>query len=602
MKERFKIQYKDLIFKLLSGIIAFFGVCAINKIIFDDDIRFSNSIITVFCWIVYYKVFQLIWKRRESSNTLFCIFGGGIFSILYVIGNNILRNNSSAILDWKTLFCIIGIWPLLSGIIRWIEYTCKKYAVKCEKKNWFNVRKYFLIWGVILLGWIPIWFADFPGVYGYDAVYQTIQFYAKVGLNGHHPVAHTSFAWFLLSLGKHIFGTYEAGMALYAFIQMMFMSSIFAYTVIWVGKYHMSFKLQVIFVIFYAVVPIHGLLAISFTKDVMFSGFFLIVIIILMDIIINPTEFWGKKGKQLSFIIAVFFMCLFRNNGIYGFLVCIPFFVWEMKKYWKRAVGICFCCVLLYGGFMGPFSTVLDIEKGSFREALSIPMQQMSRAMLNNTNELTNEEKEYVEKVIPNYRNYLPRISDNVKNTFQQEAVNKDMIGFFKNWISIGIKCPITYVDAFLENSIAFWYPDMQYPDPFMWHSYLEYENTPYDWHSNEKYSTNNNWLLIEKNSLFPHLDKVLHEWVYTASHQKWPIVSMLFSPGFYIWIFLLTLLACIFYKTWKFLPVCMMMFGFWGTILLGPAALVRYAYPIIANFPCFSYSSQNAPSITCCE
>lgn len=100
------------------------------------------------------------------------------------------------------------------------------------------------------------------------------------------------------------------------------------------------------------------------------------------------------------------------------------------------------------------------------------------------------------------------------------------------------------------------------------------------------EYNTDSNWLLIEKNSIFPRLDKLLHNWVYTASHQKLPIVSMLFSPGFYIWIFLFVLLACIFYKNWEFLPACMMLFGFWGTILLGPAGLVRYAYPIIVAMP----------------
>ena len=68
-------------------------------------------------------------------------------------------------------------------------------------------------------------------------------------------------------------------------------------------------------------------------------------------------------------------------------------------------------------------------------------------------------------ELIPDYMNYTPRISDSTKGTFQTEKMKEDVIGFIKLWISVGIKAPITYIDAFMSNSIGFWYPDMQYPD-----------------------------------------------------------------------------------------------------------------------------------------
>ena len=41
-------------------------------------------------------------------------------------------------------------------------------------------------------------------------------------------------------------------------------------------------------------------------------------------------------------------------------------------------------------------------------------------------------------------------------------------------------------------------------------------------------------FLLIERDSKLPALDRDLHNWVYDVSHQQIPVVSMLFSVGMY--------------------------------------------------------------------
>ena len=279
-------------------------------------------------------------------------------------------------------------------------------------------------------------------------------------------------------------------------------------------------------------------------------------------------------------------MCAFRNNGIYAFYICVPFFIWQGRKYWKRMTIISLICIGLYIGYSGPFSKILGVVPGSVAEALSVPMQQLSRAINYNKDELTDWEKGQIEYYIPGYVNYISRTADPVKSSFSVENFEGNVGGFVKLWLNVGIKCPLTYIDSFLTNSIGFWYPDMQYPDTAAWHPYLEYENIPYDFHIGKEYEAADNWLLIERSSKSPNLDRVLHKWAYEATHQKYPVISAIFNPGVYVWMMIFILLLVISKRKWNQLPAMMLITGFWMTLLLSPVVLVRYAYPIMVAMP----------------
>lgn len=136
--------------------------------------------------------------------------------------------------DMGKIFCISPLFIALSrmleeGLIRISEKAQEKKC--CRKTVWSTRRVFILAWMLIMVCWIPVWLAAFPGIYAYDAVTQTAEFYLNTGLSGHHPIAHTAFLWGSFSLGKMLFGTYEAGMAVYAFVQMVVLSLIYAYAI-----------------------------------------------------------------------------------------------------------------------------------------------------------------------------------------------------------------------------------------------------------------------------------------------------------------------------------------------------------------------------------
>ena len=569
-----------------SMISAFAAVFSANKILTDGSLRLSDSVMSVILFAAFFAVIKYAIEKCQEISWAFAVVSGILFAVLWVLGDNLTSSDYTMIASWRTWAKIVLIIPLFISVFHILEkmifLAAEKYRNRTENSLLKNDKAGFIITFVlILISWIPVFLAAFPGIYAYDAVTQTAEFYADAGLSGHHPIAHTALLWGLISLGRTLFGSYGAGMALYSIVQMLIMASIFAYVIHMLKKWNCPKIIRVCCLLFYMFVPVHSVLAISATKDVLFSGFFTLVVLFLVDFSMDADSFMRSPFKWIRFILAVFAMAAFRNNGIYAFVVCIPFIIWTGRKYWKKAVALCLCCILIYGVYSGPVNTMLGVEPGNFREALSVPIQQLSRAMLYNSDELTAEEKKKITELIPDYMNYTPRISDSTKGTFQTEKMKEDVIGFIKLWISVGIKAPITYIDAFMSNSIGFWYPDMQYPDSGAFHAYIEYENTPYDFHTGGEYAMDDSFLLIERDSKLPALDRALHNWVYDVSHQRIPVISMLFSVGMYAWILLITVILCVCRKQWKMLPACMFLVGLWLTLLLSPVVVYRYGYAL---------------------
>ena len=47
-----------------------------------------------------------------------------------------------------------------------------------------------------------------------------------------------------------------------------------------------------------------------------------------------------------------------------------------------------------------------------------------------------------------------------MKSCFQNEAYDADKWKYAELWVKIGLKKPLSYINAWLVNSYGFWYPD----------------------------------------------------------------------------------------------------------------------------------------------
>ena len=172
-----------------------------------------------------------------------------------------------------------------------------------------------------------------------------------------------------------------------------------------------------------------------------------------------------------------------------------------------------------------------------------------------------------------------------MKNTFNTDCFRDNPKEFVKLWVKVGIKHPVTYIDAFARITIGLWYPDMNYKDEKAYHPYWEWKSTGQDDPDRFK-----GYVLIERKpiGIFKWLENINDDLSYENSYQAIPVISLLFSSGIVIWGILYYSLMVVYYKKYKYLVVSAVPFILWLTLILGPVVLYRYIYPMAVTIPVF--------------
>ena len=166
-------------------------------------------------------------------------------------------------------------------------------------------------------------------------------------------------------------------------------------------------------------------------------------------------------------------MCLFRNNGIYICLLTLPvlFFMSKVNR-----IKILALIILIFGSMQITNKVVipaLGVSDGSIREALSIPFQQTARLVKYNSGIIAEEDKEVIDKILVYDtldERYDPNLSDPVKNKFNPYATKEDLMNYFKVWFKYLLKDPMCYINATLDNTYGYIYPNAH-----RWYLYYDY-------------------------------------------------------------------------------------------------------------------------------
>lgn len=124
----------------------------------------------------------------------------------------------------------------------------------------------------------------------------------------------------------------------------------------------------------------------------------------------------------------------------------------------------------------GVGETYLGIEKVPIRESLSIPLQQTARYLQYHYDELTKEEMEVLSTVflvdieqIP----YAPEISDGVKEVFREDATSEEVQAYLKVWLGQFLKHPKTCIQALLNHTYGYFYPNRAWMQEYYGTYYL---------------------------------------------------------------------------------------------------------------------------------
>ena len=578
---------------IISVFLSFFPVAAFSAILKDKLplMSLSNSI---FSLILYAGSFFLIRYALKNSNkrlAAICVPLGLVFSVFSVCGANVYLTKSMLIAESSTILNIIGIFPLFYAVISVLikNIPAVNRIGFLENSRLFNRElsaksTFFIVWTIIFAAWLPTLLAAFPGMHGYDSVYQVSR-YINNSVTSDHPPIHTYFLGFCVVTLGNLFGSNEIGMCIYSVFQMLCMSAIFSALYCCFIRNRLPALVRILILMVFMFLPINAIMSVSSTKDVIFSGMFAMSVMMMLQIAEKPDILKSKKFCT-AFILVLFAMCIFRNQGIYVLIFGMLFAFVLLRKYFKQLLAITMITVIMFGIYQGPVCSMIS-EKSpkTLREMMSVPCVQLSRAMIYNDDEISDDEKNLISEYIPKYSAYLvdPGISDVMKNCLDTDRIKENPIEFAKLWIKVGIKCPLTYIDAFARLTIGLWYPDMNYRDAGAYHPYWEYYSTGKLVQFDE-----NEYLIIKQQPVkgFERLNKFYYKLSYENSYQSMPVISMLFSSGFAVWCLLLYIAICIYRKKYRHLFPAAFITGLLLTLLLGPVVLLRYVYPIMLSVP----------------
>lgn len=454
--------------------------------------------------------------------------------------------------------------------------------------------------------WLPAYLGLFPGVYAYDAVIQ-VRWMEEGYLTSYHPLLHSAFLYGCIDAGRALLGSPEVGLAAYSLIQMAAMALICGYLG-WfcIDRFRLGWAGALAVLAFFLLYPATPLLAVSATKDTLFAGFFALAAAGAADAVLDEGAFFSRKRNALRIAIPLLLMCLLRNNGVYAAAVLALFFAWTFARnrahvahggaahpedVEPRRVGRgnrLLCCgaliaaVAAAAALLGPVQAVLGVEPSPAREALSVPIQQLSRVLVED-GDVSQQDREAVEAYIPDWQDYNPRIADPAKATFDSQRFSEDPLAFIALWARLGLQHPAAYLDAWASMTFGYWYTDMAFPDPATGHPYLAARMT-----DPSELADPDGYLFIQQDSKLPLAGKLAEAFAHGAPFRALPALSLLFAPATFVWAMLACAGCCIAARRTRLALAVALPVGLLATLLLGPVVLFRYVYPLVLCGPLF--------------
>lgn len=568
---------------IIPFVLSFISTLGINGLITITSEQVTNN---SFVYFIFFALFLFTFSKikiLKKGYTVFSIIFSVFLSLVLIIGSQ-LEFYSEIIWSFATLIKIIA----LSVSIFPLNYLLLKYVdkFKIQKSDNINYKKIFVITFLIILFFnFLVFLALYPGEYGYDAGFQIMEILEKdVQITSHFSLLFSFILAKVVNLGKVLFGSYQVGFGIYCFLQMTFLSYVATKITVFCVKRIPNKIIYFINVLFFSLFPLYTLMSISAAQDSVFAGLFCLIILNVIELIENK-DYWKNKLKPISLGILIFLLCLIRNNGFYCILISIPFIFLSCKN--KKVVVLLIFIIPLfaYKIYSGPVFNILGVTKtDTFREMLSIPSQQFARVYNYNLKVFSKEELKQLKKFYPQiddfkYYTYRQSIADPTKSVLNNKYVKSNLKDYISLWTSNGVKDPENYVEAFLLNSLGFWYPNKNYNDDRMYHPYIEIEMM-------DAAKWNPRYVQIKRESKFPIYEKILNITIGKNAWKRIPVISTIFTTGTYFIIFIFLFLLTILRRNFKYMLPISIILGLYATLFLSPVALFRYCFPIIMVSP----------------
>lgn len=438
-------------------------------------------------------------------------------------------------------------------------------------------------WIILFICWIPVFLAEYPGFFVYDATDEYVEVATRV-FTTHHPLIHVLLLGGAVLAGHKVTGDYNVGIALYTLFQMLVMSAVFAWIITLLfekkdGNRPAKKISYILCFVWYGVFPTIVMFVLCSAKDTLFAAAMMIVVVMTAKLLDIKAELWKQRELWILCIASVLMM-LFRHNGMYGFLVyALSLAVValidksEQRKRNVVTVVICtICIVFLYKGLDKGLAIITHADDTEEQEILSVPIQQMARTLSYQGDEVSDEDKEILYEIVPRdaWMRYTPNLSDPVKSEFKSEIYSINKEKYLGVWLKLFKEHPLSYINAWIGTSYGYYYP-FTVVNVYEGHEVYTFTYTESSYFGYEVETPG------ERTSFIPVID-TFYRWLSLDDDiQRIPVISLLFSMAFVFWVYMFCFALCIYRRNYKTILAFTLPMGVWLTLLLGPTYLPRY-------------------------
>lgn len=441
---------------------------------------------------------------------------------------------------------------------------------------------------LILLSCILPLALGYPGGMNADSWCQAGMYFKVVRPNwglyeftSHHPPAHTVYFSAIIALGKKL-GSADLGLFMVMLLQALMHSAVFAYSLYAMRELGAPRWLRLLSLLAILFSPYYTTSYATVIKDNVYSWAILLFVIELIYMLYLGRDYWRSWGHLGLLALGIVASLLFRNNGKYVIypvvlVLLVLCFARYKKSGFPRRIVLCLllpvlAATLIQSALMHHY----DIEKGSIREALSMPFQQTARYVLECGDEVTAEEEAAIRAVL-DYDNlaedYFPLESDPVKDKFNPEATAADLLNYLKTWLRQGLKHPLVYIKATVNQSYALVYPFRE-------------NNALRNGTLNEYHLYAAETIGIHEAEVLPRLNNIRDELNWDLFYL--PVSGLMCSIAVHVLVLMFLCCYALSRRQWRFFLCALPLLLSAGIILLAPGIVgtPRYAYPLVYSLP----------------
>ena len=398
---------------------------------------------------------------------------------------------------------------------------------------------------VICLCWLPFWLPNLPGSVSWDAYRQLNMAMGEETLTDQHPWLLSMAYGLVFRVGRVVSDNF--GVFLIVAASFLLEAVCYATVCSKVKKWVPSRALNVVVLLFFAIVPVFGAYAQALIKDAPYTALVALFFALYVDLCVS----W-RRGERVARPLSTFALlfavelavCLTRNNGVYLVVpadVLLLLFLMGRQKAWALVltllVGLSYWCV------ENPLADAAGVESTGSRDLLSIPLQQTARYLSEYPDDVTEEERAAIESVMTTdlegmAEAYDPELSDPVKFCYSSENDTEDLLRYLTEaWLPMLLRHPGVYVEALLNGCFGYLYPFYNQDFKETWYFYIVGEPVAtgaFDIH----------YLFIDDardgaTGSYVDLWRESRLGVYCETWRTIPGLAQLVNPGTYTWVLL---------------------------------------------------------------